>query len=82
MVASFRQSYSSAAVRDTGKKTLFLKRDRSYNWRIVAEEWSKAGIGTEAGDPPPFLPSMRFFKTDNPSRIMGQLTARPGPGGD
>lgn len=58
-VASFRQTYHSHTINDTGHKRLYLKRDDFYHWKIIAEVWSKAGIGPSHLA---FQPSMRFFK--------------------
>ena len=60
-VVTFLQNYQSNTIKDTGHKTLYLKRDDYYNWKIVFENWRKV--------PNPeqyvldFRPSMRFFET-------------------
>ncbi|MCY4523109.1 MAG: L,D-transpeptidase family protein, partial [Halobacteriovoraceae bacterium] len=64
-VVTFRQNYVSNTIKDIGKKTLYLKKDKFYNWKIFAEIWSKAGIGvSDADNEVAFRPSMRFFKTN------------------
>ncbi len=70
-VVTFRQAYTSKTIQDLGRKTLYLKRDEFYNWKIVAEAWSKAGISTDTNEKVSFRPSMRFFKTSNPAQILG-----------
>ncbi|MCT4641441.1 MAG: L,D-transpeptidase family protein [Bacteriovoracaceae bacterium] len=35
------QNYQSKKIRDIGTKTLYLMKDHKYNWKIVAEHWSK-----------------------------------------
>ena len=59
-VATFKQHYTSSTIQDVGKKTLYFKKDEFYNWKIVAEQWSKAGIA-ESSSNEKFKPSMRFF---------------------
>lgn len=59
-VVTFTQRYQSNTINDAGKKTLYLKQDDSYNWKIVSENFSKAG--SEGNDKVAFEPSMRFFK--------------------
>ncbi len=59
-VATFTQTYRSNSINDTGKKTLYLKRDENYDWKIASEGWSKLtadGMGEQVA----FRPSMRFF---------------------
>lgn len=41
VVVTMKQDYSSDIIKDTGKKTLYLKLDENYEWKIVAEQWSK-----------------------------------------
>jgi murein L,D-transpeptidase YafK len=40
-VVQFQQEYVSHTIKDTGKKTLYLKKDDNYKWKIVAEVFSK-----------------------------------------
>lgn len=56
-VVHLQQDYRSQVINDIGKKTLYLKKDANYEWKIVGELWSKAGH-TSAN----FKPSNRFFK--------------------
>ncbi len=41
VVVNFTQVYKSATIEDSGKKTLYLKRDDLFNWKIVKEIWNK-----------------------------------------
>ena len=58
-VATMIQDYTSPVITDIGKKTLYLKKNDDYEWKIVSEEWSKL-------DSPQnnmaFKPQMRYFK--------------------
>lgn len=56
-VVHLQQDYHSVVINDVGKKTLYMKKDANYDWKIVGETWSK----TEA-DNLAFTPSKRFFK--------------------
>ncbi len=56
-VVHLEQDYRSAVINDTGKKTLFMKKDANYDWKIVGELWSK-----NEGEAVAFTPSKRFFK--------------------
>ncbi len=70
---TFRQFYQSNTIQDLGKKTLYLKRDPFYHWKIVSERWSKRGINSEDASLA-FRPSMRFFKTENPQAILREAS--------
>jgi murein L,D-transpeptidase YafK len=59
-VVYFQQDYKSSAVNDIGKKTLYLRREGNYEWKIVSEIWSK--IEGSKGDATVFQPSNRFFQ--------------------
>lgn len=71
-VATFVQSYKSNNLEDQGKKTLYLKKNAYYQWRIVAEVWSKSGVPDSAmdNDPVAFTPKLRFFETRDPAQIL------------
>lgn len=56
-VVQLQQYYQSAVINDTGKKTLYLKKDANYDWKIVGELWGKSESSNIA-----FTPSKRFFK--------------------
>lgn len=56
-VVHLQQDYRSAVINDIGKKTLYLKKDSNYDWKIVGEVWSPTEHETLA-----FTPSKRFFK--------------------
>jgi len=71
-IAVFKQDYQSASITDLGRKILYLKKDEFYNWKIVSEQWTKNGVGPEdRSENVAFRPEMRFFKTRNPSQILG-----------
>lgn len=72
-IAVFKQEYESATIKDLGKKMLYLKKDEYYQWKIVSEQWTKNGVGPEdRSENVAFRPEMRFFKTRNPSQILGE----------
>lgn len=56
-VVQMQQDYRSSVINDIGKKTLYLKKNSNYDWKIVGELWSKMDDTTLA-----FTPSKRFFK--------------------
>lgn len=56
-VVTLQQDYHSPVINDTGKKTLYLKKDNNYDWKIVGELWSSVDPNSEA-----FTPQKRFFK--------------------
>ncbi len=61
VVAKFRQYYRSDAINDVGLKTLYLKKDEHYQWKIVTELWSRASEDEATEDVAVFNPSSRFF---------------------
>ena len=70
---TFKQYYESKTIQDVGKKTLYLKQDGFYDWKIVSERWTKDGLEKPLemnDDKMAFRPSNRFFETDDPSRIL------------
>lgn len=69
-VVTLGQVYKSNTIEDIGKKTLYLKRDSSYKWKIVTEIWSK--LGTQIDYTTAFFnPSLRFFKSVSPESVLG-----------
>ncbi len=56
-VVHLQQDYRSVVINDIGKKTLYLKKDRNYDWKIVGEVWSRVD-----GNALAFSPSKKFFK--------------------
>ncbi|WP_127715765.1 murein L,D-transpeptidase family protein [Halobacteriovorax sp. HLS] len=70
-VISFQQIYTSNTINDIGRKTLYLKQDKYYEWKIVNETWTKSGIKNEEEAKVAFQPSMRFFKDNDPKSILG-----------
>ena len=65
---NFTQDYASDKITDIGRKTLYLKKDEYYNWKIVNENWSKSG-NPSGPEQVAFRPSMRFFKDGEYSQI-------------
>lgn len=59
-IATFEQDYSSRIINDIGKKVLYLKQNKNYEWKIVAEEFKKLK-GTDHLKR--FSPSQRFFSS-------------------
>lgn len=72
LMVSFIQNYQSASLNDIGRKTLYMKRDAQFRWKIIAELWSKHGIPeeTEHDQLAQFTPSMRFFESRDPAQIL------------
>ncbi|MCK5884210.1 MAG: L,D-transpeptidase family protein [Bacteriovoracaceae bacterium] len=58
-VATFIQKYQSKTIMDTGLKTIYLKKDNYYNWKIISENWRK--VQNPENYLSQFSPSMRFF---------------------
>lgn len=58
IVIQFVQNYQSATISDIGKKTLYLKQNSSYQWKIVHETWSQL---KNTNNQVAFTPSQRFF---------------------
>src|SRR5690606_37288374 len=40
-VVQLQQDYRSSVINDIGKKTLYMKKDWNYEWKIVGELWEK-----------------------------------------
>lgn len=75
--ANFIQDYKSNTLEDIGRKTLYLKQDDYYQWKIVSENWTKRGIGENVQETSPevaFQPSLRFFHTNEVEKIMDIIT--------
>lgn len=75
--ATFRQDYESRTLADIGRKTLYLKQDTYYQWKIVSENWTKRGIDEESAKPAApiaFEPSLRFFPSRKAHDIMDIFT--------
>ena len=70
-VITFMQDYRSGVVGDIGRKTLYLVKDKYYDWKIVAEKWSKNGISPNRKQIA-FQPRIRFFKTANAEKILNE----------
>ena len=71
-IITFTQNYKSSTIEDIGKKTLYLKKDEFYNWKIVKEIWRK--VSFDEKDPIAFKPSMRFFSKDFERTPKGSVT--------
>jgi murein L,D-transpeptidase YafK len=56
-VVTLVQDYNSEYIKDIGKKTIYLKKDANYEWKIIAELFNKI----DRNDNNSFTPSMRFF---------------------
>lgn len=56
-VVHLQQDYRSSLINDIGKKTLYLRKDANYEWKIVGELWSKTAHENVA-----FTPAKRYFK--------------------
>lgn len=78
VMVTFKQYYKSETINDTGKKTLYLKRDEFYDWKIVSENWARLSTGpnktneVSKASNVAFRPSMRFFKIDQQSASTAQ----------
>lgn len=59
VVINFIQEYQSNTINDSGRKTLYLVRDDSYEYKIISETWGK--LLSKDLNNPTFNPSMRFF---------------------
>jgi len=57
-VVQFEQEYHSIKINDTGRKTLYLKRDHNYEWKIFAEIWSRLPRSQQLSS---FTPKQRYF---------------------
>lgn len=60
VVVTMTQDYDSPVIKDIGKKTLYLKRNLNYEWKIISEKWSKVDEERNLA----FTPKMRYF-TEN-----------------
>jgi len=57
-VVKLEQDYISTTIKDIGQKTLYLKKDGNYSWKIISETWEKIDNPTTIA----FRPSLQFFK--------------------
>lgn len=57
VVVTMMQDYNSPVIKDIGKKTLYLKKNDNYEWKIVAEKWAKLDESRNIA----FTPKMRYF---------------------
>lgn len=56
-VVHLQQDYRSPIINDRGKKTLYLKKNANYEWKIAGEIWSKS-LPEQATA---FTPANRYF---------------------
>ena len=70
-IITFVQDYQSNIINDRGKKILYLVKNEYYEWKIVAEKWTKNGISPNR-QKIAFQPRIRFFKTNNPEKILNK----------
>jgi murein L,D-transpeptidase YafK len=56
-VVHLLQDYQSDTIKDVGKKTLYLKKDDHYSWKIISETFQRSVTKPEMT----FVPSKRFF---------------------
>lgn len=56
-VVTLQQTYQSTIINDIGKKTLYLRKDDTYSWKIIGELFTPISENHLA-----FTPSMRFFQ--------------------
>lgn len=56
-VVHLQQNYKSSVINDTGKKTLYLVKDRNYDWKIAGEIFDK-----NSPQHMDFSPQNRYFK--------------------
>jgi len=59
-VVTLVQDYNSKIIKDIGKKTLYLKKNSKYEWKIVAELFNKIDRNENIA----FTPSMKFFNNN------------------
>lgn len=57
-VVHLQQDYRSAVINDVGKKTLYLKKDANYDWKIIGELFQVLPNESNVA----FTPSKRYFK--------------------
>lgn len=69
-VVTLEQDYSSPLITDIGKKTLFLKKDANYNWKIVSEVFTK--LDSDEVNNLAFTPSMKYFSTDSKNKNLSK----------
>jgi murein L,D-transpeptidase YafK len=58
-VVTMLQDYKSKSINDIGKKTLFLKRNADYEWKIISEDWESTEESAQG-----FVPMSRYFKVE------------------
>lgn len=60
-IATFKQVYQSSTINDQGRKSLYLRQDEYYNWKIIYESFGNLPEKDKESDQFAFQPSMRFF---------------------
>lgn len=56
-IATMEQDYRSAIINDVGFKTVYLKKNAQYDWKIIAELWRRVEHKPETA----FVPKQRYF---------------------
>ena len=69
-LVTMEQNYNSEVIQDIGKKKLYLKKNSNYDWKIVAEVFTKLD---ETNRDVAFVPSMRYFKEDQNKNVSKNL---------
>ncbi len=70
---NFTQKYSSNTITDIGSKTLFLKKDKSYQWKIINENWSKINNTNSMASPFAYLNNRSEKNEKNSNISVGQV---------
>ncbi len=72
-VATFKQFYQAGNLNGDGYKSLYLKRNDYYDWKIIAERWSKADLTAPNLEASPSLALNQsvFFK--NPEKELQEF---------
>ncbi len=65
VIATMEQDYYSPIIKDIGKKTLYLKKNEHYEWKIIHESFQKLDANRNLA----FTPSMRFFSENRKEEI-------------
>jgi murein L,D-transpeptidase YafK len=68
VVVTLQQDYNSAVIQDVGKKILYLKQNKNYEWKIISENFQKID---QIELPEPFSPSQRFFINNVSNNNLG-----------
>lgn len=73
-VVTMEQDYKSDIIQDIGKKIIYLQKDASYNWKIIAENWYRLPENYGVA----FEPNQRFFlSTDSAQDKLVKVSKQP-----